>query len=103
MEWTQLHGNNVVRRNLAYVAEPNFGENSVAGAAGAPNPFGGSYIQGLRFSVFELLQDLRQHVTLQDLRTKFQLLTCILISIKHVLSPRYHGNFVAVVSTCWPK
>ena len=64
MEWTQLHGNNVVRRNLAYVAETNFGENSVAGAAGAPNPFGGSYIQGLRFSVFELLQDLRQHVTL---------------------------------------
>ena len=56
-----VHANNVVRKNLAYVAEAEFDDLPVAARARSANPFG-SYVEVVKYYARALLQDLRQHV-----------------------------------------
>ena len=61
IEWDQVHANNVVRKNLAYLAEPVWDDLPSVGSSSIRTFVYGilsSYVDGTKFSVSSLLQDL---------------------------------------------
>ena len=61
IEWDQVHANNVVRKNLAYLAEPVWDDLPSVGSSSTRTFVYGilsSYVDGTKFSVSSLLQDL---------------------------------------------
>ena len=82
MEWDQVHANNVVRKNLAYVAEGVLDDVSGVGGRGA---FGASVLQSVKFAAWALLNDLRQHVRADLIRLiilHFNLLTFLATRVR---------------------
>ena len=61
VKFDKIHTNNVICKNLAYVAEPVYDELSFGG--NGTNPFSSSYVEAVKFMTTGLLHNLRQNVS----------------------------------------